>query len=283
MDIELLRTFLEVTQTRHFGRAADKLFITPAAVSARIRQLEQTLGVTLFFRTRGNIQMTAEGERLLPHAHHLLEAWADTRRELAREAEPDRHLRLGATPGLWQFLLAGLPARLQRELPDMTLRAEAWSPDELLDRLSAEQLDLALLYDLPGDGALKSRRIGQVRLALFSSQPDLDVKAALADGYVSVDWGAAFALFQAKRFGEVTASLHTNQASVALATFRERKASAYLPEELAGEGVYPVRGAPEFTRPLYAAFRPEQEFSPSVQRVLDVLVEGDALSPSQSS
>ncbi len=281
MDTELLKTFLEVSQTRHFGRAADKLFITPAAVSARVRQLEQSLGVTLFYRTRGNIQMTAEGERLLPHAHQLLQAWVDARRDIARETTPVRHLSLGATPGLWHFLLAGLPARLQNELPDLTLRAEAWSPDELLERLRAEQLDMALLCDMSGDGELKSRKIGQVRLALLSSQKGQELKSALADTYVSVDWGAAFALFQAKRFGELTARLHTNQASVALATLRQQSASAYLPVELEGEGVYRVADAPEFNRPLYVAFRPEQEFSPSIQRVLEVLInpEGNALSP----
>lgn len=276
MDIELLRTFLEVSQTRHFGRAADKLFITPAAVSARVRQLEQSLGVTLFYRTRGNIQMTAEGERLMPHAHHMLQAWADARRDLASEAKPSRHLSLGATPGLWQFVFADFPAQLQSTWPELTLRAEAWSPDELVERLRAEQLTLALLYDLPGNGELKARKIGQVRLHLFSSRPGLDVKRALAEGYIAVDWGAAFALFQAKRFGELAARLHTNQASVALATFGKRVASAYLPKHLEGEGVYPVRGAPEFTRPLYAAFLPEQEFNPSVQRALDVLGEGVA-------
>ncbi len=280
MDTELLRTFLEVTQTRHFGRAADKLFITPAAVSARIRQLEQNLGAALFYRARGNIQTTAEGERLIPHAHQLLEAWAEARRELAREAEPSRHLSLGATPGLWHFLLADLPARVQRDLPDITLRAEAWSSDELVERLQAAQLDMALLYDLPGNGELKSRKIGQVRLGLFSSREGQETRSALANDYVSVDWGAAFTLFQAKRFGEVSSRLHTNQASVALATMRERNASAYLPTGLQGEGVYPVAGAPEFSRPLYAAFRPEREFSPSVQRVLDALVEGRELLPS---
>ena len=40
MDIDLLKTFLEVNKTRHFGRAADNLYLTPAAVSARVRQLE---------------------------------------------------------------------------------------------------------------------------------------------------------------------------------------------------------------------------------------------------
>jgi DNA-binding transcriptional LysR family regulator len=44
MDTQLLRTFLEVHRTRHFGRAADNLYVSQSAVSARIRQLEEELG-----------------------------------------------------------------------------------------------------------------------------------------------------------------------------------------------------------------------------------------------
>ena len=44
MDIDLLRTFVEVSSTRHFGKAAQNLFVTQSAVSARIRLLERTLG-----------------------------------------------------------------------------------------------------------------------------------------------------------------------------------------------------------------------------------------------
>lgn len=269
MDIELLKTFIEVTQTRHFGRAADKLFLTPAAVSARIRQLEQTLGATLFYRTRGNIQMTAQGQRLLPHAHRLLQTWIEAREDLARQAEPSRRLSLGATPGLWHFALGDVSDHLHRALPDLTLRAEAYPQDELIERLLAEQLDLVVLYDLPGEAALKSRRIGELGLGLLSSEPELELKAAFAGDYVYVDWGEAFALFHAKRFGEVPARLHTNQASVALERLKRGPGSAYLP--LTEGGLFPVAGAPEFHRPLYAAFRTEQEFNPVVAQVLGVL------------
>lgn len=44
MDTELLKTFLEVSRTRHFGRAAESLYLTQSAVSFRIRQLENQLG-----------------------------------------------------------------------------------------------------------------------------------------------------------------------------------------------------------------------------------------------
>ena len=73
MDTELLETFLEVRKSRHFGNAADRLFVTQAAVSARIKLLERQLNCSLFLRERGNLRTTPEGERLVAHAgFHLL-------------------------------------------------------------------------------------------------------------------------------------------------------------------------------------------------------------------
>ena len=58
MDTELLKTFLEVNRTRHFGKAAENLYLTQSAVSARIKLLEDLLGTPLFSRARNNVQLT---------------------------------------------------------------------------------------------------------------------------------------------------------------------------------------------------------------------------------
>ena len=83
MDTELLRTFIEVSKTRHFGRAAENLYLTQSAVSFRIRQLEQQLGVSLFARHRNNIRLTASGERLLPYADAILHTLGRAKQDVA--------------------------------------------------------------------------------------------------------------------------------------------------------------------------------------------------------
>ncbi|HAF04989.1 MAG TPA: hypothetical protein DCK77_03060 [Shigella sp.] len=62
VDTELLKTFLEVSRTRHFGRAAESLYLTQSAVIFQTRHLKNQLGVTLFPRHRNNIRLTAAGE-----------------------------------------------------------------------------------------------------------------------------------------------------------------------------------------------------------------------------
>ena len=82
MDIELLRTFLEVKNTRHFGKAAENLYLTQAAVSARVKQLENIIGTPLFTRFRNNLQLTVTDERLINHAENILISWERARQDV---------------------------------------------------------------------------------------------------------------------------------------------------------------------------------------------------------
>ena len=84
MDSELLKTFLEVSRTRHFGKAAETLYLTQSAVSFRIRQLETQVGADLFTRHRNNIQLTEAGERLVPYAEKLMETWLLAKKEVLK-------------------------------------------------------------------------------------------------------------------------------------------------------------------------------------------------------
>lgn len=104
MDTELLKTFLEVSRTRHFGRAAEALYLTQSAVSFRIRQLENQLGVNLFTRHRNNIRLTTAGEKLLPYAETLMNTWQAARKEVAHTSRHNE-FSIGASASLWECML----------------------------------------------------------------------------------------------------------------------------------------------------------------------------------
>lgn len=274
MDIELLKTFLEVHKTRHFGQAANNLHLTSAAVSARIKQLEQYLGVTLFVRNRGNIQLTSEGERLLPLADTVTLTWSRALQEVALETSRSSRLHIGATSGLWQFSLQSKLIDLCDSLPDTAIQAEGHSGEELIRRLSDRTLDVVLLYEPPMSADLRSDKIGQLKLILASTQTDVPVRSALHEGYVYVDWGSAFAMFHAKRFGEVPPSAVTvNLASIALHYLARIPGAAYLPVTLLDDAPYlhPVKDAPPFNRPIYATWRAGHDQPDLIARVIECL------------
>lgn len=260
MDIELFRTFLEVNKTRHFGKASENLYLTQAAVSARVKQLEESLGVSLFIRARNNIQLTPEGERLIPHAETMLMAWSRARQEVALKLEQKHQLSLATTAGLWRFILQDKLGQLHNSFKELALRAEAHSPEELLRFLQEGILDLALLYEPATVPTLTAKPLGKLKLVLATTVANITPKAALQSNYVYVDWGTAFGVFHAKRFGEAPPpALHTNMAGIAESFLIEHGGSAYLPEvimdELAQHGVTAVEGAPSFSRDIYAVYQ----------------------------
>ncbi|MCK8676694.1 LysR family transcriptional regulator [Streptomyces lichenis] len=71
----LLRGFLAVAEELHFTRAAAGLFTAQQALSRDIRRLERELGAELFTRSTRQVALTADGERLLPHARAVLAAY----------------------------------------------------------------------------------------------------------------------------------------------------------------------------------------------------------------
>ena len=125
MDTDLLKTFLEVSKTRHFGKAADNLFVTQAAVSARIKQLEKILDANLLVRSRNNIHLTEEGERLVPHAETILLSLSQARQSIALQQIAREQITIGATSGMWHFYLQKLIPRIQTEIEGIALRALA--------------------------------------------------------------------------------------------------------------------------------------------------------------
>ncbi|MDJ0878823.1 MAG: LysR family transcriptional regulator, partial [Halieaceae bacterium] len=237
MDIELLKTFLEVRRTRHFGKAAENLYLTQAAVSARIRQLEELLGVKLFIRSRNNIQLTSEGERLVTHAQTVLLAWTRAQQEVALKTGQTSQIHIGVRSGLWSPALQERLQQLHGDMPGVVLRTEGHMSDAAAKMLLDRTLDVAISYDPPNLPEFKVRDIGSVSLRLYSGSRKATVESALDGSYVYVDWGSAFARFHAKCFGEgVVPSLRTNISESARAFIASNGGAAYLPASLAEAG-----------------------------------------------
>ena len=274
LDIELLKTFLEVRKTRHFGRAAENLYLTQAAVSARIRQLEQLLGVKLFVRNRNNIQLTSEGERLVSHAQTVVLAWSRARQELALDTGQGSQVHIGIRSGLWNTALQKKLQRLHEHIPEITLRTEVHMPETAVKMLLDRTLDIAISYDPPGLPEFRLRNIGQINLNLYSTRRGATVESALEKGYVYVDWGSAFARFHATRFGEsVLPVLRTNLGESAAQFIRDNGGAAYLPATLVSghrSKLHEVAGAPDYSRDIQAAYRSNSDRISLIESVLNV-------------
>lgn len=254
MDTELLKTFLEVSRTRHFGRAAEALYLTQSAVSFRIRQLENQLGVNLFTRHRNNIRLTTAGEKLLPYAETLMNTWQAARKEVAHTSRHNE-FSIGASASLWECMLNAWLGRLyQLQEPQSGLQFEARiaQRQSLVKQLHERQLDLLITTEAPKMDEFSSQLLGHFTLALYCSSPARK-KSEL--NYLRLEWGPDF---QQHETGLIAADevpvLTTSSAEPARQQLSALNGCSWLPVNWANEkgGLHTVADSATLSRPLYA-------------------------------
>lgn len=254
MDTELLKTFLEVSRTRHFGRAAEALYLTQSAVSFRIRQLENQLGVNLFTRHRNNIRLTTAGEKLLPYAETLMNTWQAARKEVAHTSRHNE-FSIGASASLWECMLNAWLGRLyQLQEPQSVLQFEARiaQRQSLVKQLHERQLDLLITTEAPKMDEFSSQLLGHFTLALYCSSPARK-KSEL--NYLRLEWGPDF---QQHETGLIAADevpvLTTSSAELARQQLSALNGCSWLPVNWANEkgGLHTVADSATLSRPLYA-------------------------------
>lgn len=168
MDVRQLRYFVTVAETRHFGRAAERLHIAQSPLSAAIRGLESDLGAALFDRTTRRVDLTPAGEALLPDAVRILESVTAAGEQVAHVAAGDvGSLRVGTTALAAYRHVPDLVRRLTAELPGvaLTLHTEMLTPAS--ERALVEhRIDLAVLRPPVADPSLAVHLLARERLVL---------------------------------------------------------------------------------------------------------------------
>jgi LysR family hydrogen peroxide-inducible transcriptional activator len=154
MTLTELRYIVAVAETRHFGRAAERCFVSQPSLSASVKNLEEELGVTLFERGKRGVFLTEAGEQIVAQARRALEE-ADRVKRVARQGRDPLKgvLRLGIIHTIAPYLLPQLVAALRRTAPGMPLDVEENTTANLDRMLKAGELDaviLALPYEGPG-------------------------------------------------------------------------------------------------------------------------------------
>jgi DNA-binding transcriptional LysR family regulator len=143
LDLDLLRCFVLVAESRGFTAAGESLGLTQSAVSLRIKRLEEIVRRKLFRRTSRAVALTREGETLLGYARRLLALNDEAVRRLAAPPVAGR-LRLGVADHFVPRSLAPILARFARTYPEVRLEVEVGRSHDLRAKQAAGGLDLVL-------------------------------------------------------------------------------------------------------------------------------------------
>ena len=146
MNLEQLRCFVAVAEELHFGRAAQRLDMHPAALGRHIRLLEEDLGAQLLLRTTRHVALTAAGAELVEDARALL---TGVQKIAVKFREEGRHkaaiLRLGAIDTAAAGLVPKLLHDFREVHPEVTVQLVEDKTVRLLPRLLSGRLDLAFV------------------------------------------------------------------------------------------------------------------------------------------
>jgi len=213
MNITLrqLQAFAHVQRCGSFVQAAQAMFVTQAALSHLLRDLESNLGFRLFHRTTRSVRLTAEGEVFLPHAARILanlEGAADCAAALAQGRRGI--LRLSTTEVLASTHVTPVVAAFQEANPDIEVLLNEALPDAVIADLEAERVEIALGPERRMPESIAAETLFTTRLvALCARSHPLAGRASLA-------WGelAGHPLLLAKGGGRVSIASDINNAAL---------------------------------------------------------------------
>jgi len=274
MDVELLKTFTELYQTRHFGKTAENLHLTTAGVSSRIKLLEEQLNSPLFTRDRNNIQPTSAGLALLSYAKTILENWENAKQLIGDQNSEFNSLKILASPGIWDSTssswinqLITLDASLQLELDTMNSK----SAFQLLLEGNA---DLYLSLESFFHPQIMSDEIGYLTLFLAKSKSKLSENFSF-NHYIHVNWSQSFNMQFEVSHNEFRKPLITvSTPRLARDILKHRPGCAYLSEDMIAksENLFCEDDSKRFELGIYAYYRSSAQ-SKSIHKLITLLKE----------
>ncbi len=266
MNLDSIRSFLQVAETGSFSLAAGRQRIKQSTISARIQTLEDGLGCILFNRGRSGTELTQAGQEFRVEAETIIRTWDRVRQQVALPPGYTNLFRFGGPVGLQDQLVVAWVLWMKRNTPSTALRLEAGYSDVLIEAVASRTLDAAIMY-------LPRQRPGLVIEVL--RQEDLvlvrhpEMNGPWHENLIFVDWGHDFRADYSEAFPHLpTPSLSVGLGAVGLQYVLALKGAAYLPvglmRPLIAEGrLLFIADAPAFRRPVYLVY-PSQSRAPDL-------------------
>lgn len=146
IDLSLIQTFLKVVKVGNLRLAAKNLFVTPPALSHRIKALEQQIGKSLFIRKKSGMELNADGRELyeicfnMQRDYEKLEKWASM-----KKGHISGELRLSVLPGISQYLLSDFICLFLKKYNQIQISIEAASSAYVEEMVISGGCDIGII------------------------------------------------------------------------------------------------------------------------------------------
>jgi DNA-binding transcriptional LysR family regulator len=187
LDVDQLRTFIAIAETGSFTRAADIVHKTQSAVSMQMKRLEERLDRAIFARDGRASKLTEDGERLLDYARRIVKLNVET--IAAFSDELTGRVRLGVPDDYADRYLPEIMARFSRAYPGAELTVICEPTVDLIERIDANDLDLAIITHVQGQRPAETFRGERLLWVTSSRHPThQQERVPLALGRPTCNW-----------------------------------------------------------------------------------------------
>jgi LysR family hydrogen peroxide-inducible transcriptional activator len=174
MNLKDLKYLVALADTGHFGRAAERTFVSQPTLSAQLKKLEEYLGVKLVERHPKNVHLTEVGKEIVARARRMLHEGDEIVALARNNTDPlSGKLKIALIPTIGPYLLPRVMQKLRKALPQLGLMLYEYQTEELLKRLRDGEIDLGILALAQDQEGLESRRLyrEEFTVALPSDNP----------------------------------------------------------------------------------------------------------------
>ena len=145
MDLRDLKLFLHLAESRHFGRSARAMHVSPSTLSRQIQRLEEDLGQALFLRDNRTVTLTDAGERLRQFAQHTLLQYQQLRHAIGQNGPSlSGELRLFCSVTAAYSHLPPILDRFRAEHPLVEIKLTTGDAADAVEKVQSNEADLAI-------------------------------------------------------------------------------------------------------------------------------------------
>lgn len=160
MNLKDLKYLVALADTGHFGRAAERTFVSQPTLSAQLKKLEDYLGVKLVERQPKNVQLTDVGKQIVARARRMLQEGDEIVALARNNSNPlSGKLKVALIPTIGPYLLPRVMQRIRKALPQLGLMLYEYQTESLLKRLREGEIDLGIIALPADDEGLESREL----------------------------------------------------------------------------------------------------------------------------
>ena len=253
-----LKTFLQIARLGSFRRAADELFVTQAAITTRIKTLEDWLGFDVFIRHRRGADLTPQGKRFIQYARNAIDIIEHGKEESRRVKTYRAHYRYMSQYLLLDSFSLDWVDWMKQQAPDISLTIDSSYSMIAAKEISTGLLDLAVGYQYKITSGVVFETLFTEKLILVTSFKSAE---QWRDNYIPIAWDEEFDEDQRRFIGDLEDSyrIRVHFADIARILLLREPCSAYVLERSAApmirQGlVKQVDNTPFFERPAYAIY-----------------------------